>query len=185
MAHAPLGGAEYLSPELGCDSGADSGNQKRCPQPRSKGAVARGPLSRGGAFASFQPMDTFLPPPHPQYKGTWKSPDLLSASILTTKIEHSRVFQLGKKTSAGVRNSWPSMMTVGASPGHHTPKSFGKKGVMGLSPQVRDRPGVVQRKASSGPLCCGHGPRSSVQEAGLMQKYPSEKQAGRQPRTRR
>lgn len=36
------------------------------PSHRARGVVARGPLSRGGAFASFQPMDTFLPHPREQ-----------------------------------------------------------------------------------------------------------------------
>lgn len=139
-------------------------------------ALKQGPLS-GVPFPEAGHLPPFSQCMHfsPQYKGTWKWSDLLSA-IIFTRIDYSRAYQLGKKTSAGVRNfaNMTTFRVESFSWLSHT--SFGKNRRDGrVIPS--ERPGVVQRKASSRPQAW-HGPRGPALEAILPQKRPSENQVG-------
>lgn len=69
---------------------------ENCPRLQSKGsALLRSPFpSRGFCLISAKCMH-----PSPQYKGTQKASDLLSAIMINTKIDYSRERQLGKETS--------------------------------------------------------------------------------------
>lgn len=116
------------------------------------GGIAGGPLSRVKAFALFRPMRVFLP----RHKGTRTWSDLLSATVTATKIHRSRDIGLGRRHLPGPETlCHVSVKTFGAGASPATINELwddsGVVGGGGLSSQVREGPGIVQRKARSCP----------------------------------